>query len=269
MPPYKLMYRFGIAPWEWRDIAGTWKPILEGQNALKPGRALDVGCGTGRDAVYLTKHGWRVTGLDFAGDALAKAKQRAADQEVQVEPIQGDVGRLDQLGLEPGYTLLYDFGCIQGLPDAARQGAANGLTRLAAPGASLFMFAFKAVGTYFSLAGSINGMSSDFSVAGGTSRTRSLSGTSNARVRGPRRADGIPPDSPWRRRIAHVGLKSGSAIFQDVARDDAIPVGPRGCLSVRAEHPPKPETRTSVERQTHLLLARPGPPGNRCGSGSA
>lgn len=144
MPPYRLMYRFGIAPWEWRDIAGTWQPILEGQNALEPGRALDVGCGTGRDAVYLTKHGWRVTGLDFAGDALEKAKQRAADEEVQVEWLQGDVGRLDQLGLEPGYTLLYDFGCIQGLPDAARQGAANGLTRLAAPGASLFMFAFKA-----------------------------------------------------------------------------------------------------------------------------
>jgi SAM-dependent methyltransferase len=144
MPPYKLMYRFGIAPWEWRDIAGTWQPILEGQNALQPGRALDVGCGTGRDAVYLTKHGWRVTGVDFAEDALAKARQRAVDEGVQVEWVQGDVGRLGQLGLEPGYTLLYDFGCIQGLADAERQGAANGLTRLAAPGASLLMFAFKA-----------------------------------------------------------------------------------------------------------------------------
>jgi SAM-dependent methyltransferase len=144
MPPYKLMYRFGIAPWEWRDIAGTWQPILEGQTALEPGRALDVGCGTGRDAVYLTKHGWQVTGVDFAEDALAKARHRAADEGVQVEWIQGDVGRLDQIALQPGYTLLYDFGCIQGLPDAARQGAANGLTQLAAAGASLLMFAFKA-----------------------------------------------------------------------------------------------------------------------------
>ena len=143
MPPYKLMYRFGIAPWEWRDVAGTWQPILEGQNALAAGRALDVGCGTGRDAVYLAKHGWRVTAVDFAEDALAKARQRGADEGVQVEWIQGDVGRLDQLGLEPGYTLLYDFGCIQGLADAARRGAANGLTRLAAPGASLLLFAFK------------------------------------------------------------------------------------------------------------------------------
>jgi SAM-dependent methyltransferase len=138
------MYRFGIAPWEWRDVPETWRPILEGQNAPDPGRALDVGCGTGRDAIYLTKHGWRVTGVDFAEDALAKARQRAADEGVQVEWIQGDVGRLGQLGLEPGYNLIYDFGCIQGLPDPARQGAANGLTRLAAPGASLLMFAFKA-----------------------------------------------------------------------------------------------------------------------------
>jgi SAM-dependent methyltransferase len=144
MPPYKLMYRFGIAPWEWRDIPQTWRPLLGGQNGLEPGRALDVGCGSGRDAVYLTKQGWRVTGVDFAEDALTKARQRAAGEGVQVEWIQGDVGRLDQLGLEPGYNLLYDFGCIQGLPDPARQGAANGLTRLAAPGASLLMFAFKA-----------------------------------------------------------------------------------------------------------------------------
>jgi len=144
MPPYKLMYRLGIAPWEWREVPETWQPILAGPDALEPGRALDIGCGTGRDAIYLSKHGWRVTGVDFAEDALAKAREHAANEGVQVEWIQGDVGRLDQVGLEPGYTLLYDFGCIQGLPDAARQGAANALTRLAAPGASLLIFAFKA-----------------------------------------------------------------------------------------------------------------------------
>ncbi len=144
MPPYKLMYRLGIAPWEWRDVPQTWKPLLDGEGALKPGRALDVGCGTGRDAVYLSKRGWHVTGLDFAADALAKARQRATDEGAEVEWVQGDVGRLGELGLEPGYNLLYDFGCIQGLPDDARQGAASGLTSLAAPGASLVLFAFGA-----------------------------------------------------------------------------------------------------------------------------
>jgi hypothetical protein len=54
------------------------------------------------------------------------------------------VAALDRLGLEPGYNLLYDFGCIHGLSDAARRGAAAGLTHLAAPGATLLMVAFKA-----------------------------------------------------------------------------------------------------------------------------
>ncbi len=58
--------------------------------------------------------------------------------------VKGDVGELGRLGLEPGYDLLYDFGCIQGLPDAARQGAAAGMTELASPGARLLLLAFKA-----------------------------------------------------------------------------------------------------------------------------
>src|SRR5947207_7270599 len=58
--------------------------------------------------------------------------------------VRGDVGQLGRLGLEPGYSLLYDFGCIHGLPNSARTGAAAGLTELAAPGATLLLLAFKA-----------------------------------------------------------------------------------------------------------------------------
>jgi SAM-dependent methyltransferase len=140
--PYELMYRMGFAPWERRPVASTWQRLTEGPGALPPGRALDVGCGTGRDAVYLAKHGWQVTAVDFAHAAIAKAKQRAAGYGVQVRWVAGDVSSLAGLGLEPGYTLVYDFGCIQGLADAARQGAAAGIAHLAAPGATLLVAAF-------------------------------------------------------------------------------------------------------------------------------
>lgn len=143
MPPYKLMYKLGFAPWEWRDLAETWQPLLEGETARAPGRALDIGCGRGRDAIYLSKRGWRVTGVDFAEEALAKAKEQAASEGVKVEWVQADVGQLAQLELEPGYDLIYDFGCIQGLPDPGRQGAVNGVTQLASPGAVLLVFSFK------------------------------------------------------------------------------------------------------------------------------
>ena len=140
--PYELMYRLRFAPWERRPVIGTWRRVTGGPGALPPGRALDVGCGTGRDACYLAGRGWLVTGVDLAGAAIAQARRRAAEQGVQVQWVVGDVGGLGGLGLEPGYTLVYDFGCIQGLPGLARAGAAAGMTELAAPGATALVAAF-------------------------------------------------------------------------------------------------------------------------------
>jgi SAM-dependent methyltransferase len=144
VPPYRLMYRLGVTPWERRDVAESWRPLFEGPTALAPGRALDVGCGSGADAVHLAARGWRVTGVEVVETALARARARAAEAGVEVRWVGGDVARLGRLGLEPGSDLLYDFGCIQGLPDPARRGAAAGLGDLAAPGARLLLFAFRA-----------------------------------------------------------------------------------------------------------------------------
>jgi SAM-dependent methyltransferase len=142
--PYALLYRLGFASWERRDVADKWRQLLEGTDAPVTGRALDVGCGSGRDAVYLAKRGWSVTAVDSVDKALAGAERPAAEESVEVHWVKGDVAALERLGLEPGYDLVYDFGCIYGLSDAARTGAAAGLTHLAAPGATLLTVAFKA-----------------------------------------------------------------------------------------------------------------------------
>ena len=112
MNRFDLMYRLGFAPWERRNVEQTWKPLLEGPNALAHGRALDVGCGSGRDAVYLATHGWQVTGVDFADTGLKAARQRAHQEGVEVQWVKGDVAELGELGLASGYELLYDFGCM-------------------------------------------------------------------------------------------------------------------------------------------------------------
>jgi SAM-dependent methyltransferase len=142
--PYRVLYRLGLAPWERRDVDATWRQLTSGPQALPPGRALDVGCGRGRDAVYLAKHDWRVSAVDFDERALAAARQRAAREDVEVQWIHGDVGELGRVGLEPGYTLLFDFGCIHGLDNARRAQAASGLTHLAAADAVLLVVAFAA-----------------------------------------------------------------------------------------------------------------------------
>jgi SAM-dependent methyltransferase len=52
---------------------------------LAPGRALDLGCGEGADAVWLATRGWQVTAADISGVALGRAAQHAADAGVTVD----------------------------------------------------------------------------------------------------------------------------------------------------------------------------------------
>jgi SAM-dependent methyltransferase len=49
---------------------------------LAPGRALDLGCGEGADAIWLAERGWRVTAVDISSVALERAAEHAADRQV-------------------------------------------------------------------------------------------------------------------------------------------------------------------------------------------
>ena len=61
---------------------------------LAPGTALDLGCGTGDNSIYLAKHGWQVTGVDYVAKPLDKARAKAAANKVAVNFAQADVTRL-------------------------------------------------------------------------------------------------------------------------------------------------------------------------------
>jgi 2-polyprenyl-3-methyl-5-hydroxy-6-metoxy-1,4-benzoquinol methylase len=66
---------------------------------LAPGRALDLACGEGRNAVWLATRGWEVTGVDFAGVGLAKGERLAAEHGVT-----GTWVTADATGWEPEHT---------------------------------------------------------------------------------------------------------------------------------------------------------------------
>jgi SAM-dependent methyltransferase len=139
---YRVFYRVGFTPWDQDHVPAELAALVEGPAALPPGRALDVGCGTGTQAVYLAKHGWTVTGVDAVDRALAQARQRAQKEETEVNWLQGDVASLSTLGLGDGFSLIFDRGCFHDLPAAAREGYVQGLGALAAPGATLLLMAF-------------------------------------------------------------------------------------------------------------------------------
>jgi hypothetical protein len=67
---------------------------------------------------------------------------RIRDLNAHVHWIVGDVTKLGALARPPGYSLIYDLGCIQGLPDESAALAAEGITSLAAEDATLLFLAF-------------------------------------------------------------------------------------------------------------------------------
>jgi SAM-dependent methyltransferase len=60
---------------------------------LPPGRVLDLGAGEGRNSLWLASRGWHVTGVDFSENGLAKARQIAAKEQLDVQWICEDVTR--------------------------------------------------------------------------------------------------------------------------------------------------------------------------------
>ncbi len=65
--------------------------LVELAGPLPPGRALDLGCGTGRNALWLARQGWQVTGIDGSAVGLAKARERALAAGLELELIQADI----------------------------------------------------------------------------------------------------------------------------------------------------------------------------------
>jgi SAM-dependent methyltransferase len=79
---------------EWLLSLEPCQVVVELVSPLKPGRALELGAGEGRHAVWLARHGWRVTAVDFSRVALEKAGRRAREYGVELDCLLADVRHL-------------------------------------------------------------------------------------------------------------------------------------------------------------------------------
>jgi SAM-dependent methyltransferase len=135
-------YRYGLGPRPSDVPDHRLVALVEGPNPLPPSRALDLGSGTGRNALYLAHHGWDAVGVEMSGYAVEVARQKAKTQGVPAKFVQGDVTRLSDLDIGVDFILFMDGGCYHTIPPARRDAYAESVTAVAAPGARLIMVGF-------------------------------------------------------------------------------------------------------------------------------
>jgi SAM-dependent methyltransferase len=136
---YDTWYRFGTPPW-----VGQPRPELVNlveSGALQPGRAIDLGCGTGDNAIFLTQHGFEVTALDFAPAAIATAKAKARQAGLDVDFVVDDLTRLSTVSGQ--FDLLVDYGTFDDLSVRQRAAYVRQIVPLAKPGAKFLLWCFQ------------------------------------------------------------------------------------------------------------------------------
>ena len=138
---YERKYRSGSPRWDTGVTPPELMALLEGPDALEKGDALDLGCGTGTNAIELARHGWFVTGVDFVAQAIEQAR-RKAEWVSGVTFVEGDVTRLRDLGVDGPFDLVVDIGCFHSVALRRRDDYAREVARVARPGAVLLMFVF-------------------------------------------------------------------------------------------------------------------------------
>jgi SAM-dependent methyltransferase len=134
---YDLYYRFSKPRW---DDGAVPPQLVELAAQVRPGRALDLGCGTGTQAIFLALQGFDVVGVDGSPTAIRRAQQKAAKAGVKPLFLVGDVTRLD---LKQGpFDLGLDIGCFHGLNQAGKEAYSRGLAGATRPGSQVLLWGF-------------------------------------------------------------------------------------------------------------------------------
>lgn len=134
---FEWLYWRRQTPW---DTQVTPPEVMEFIAAKPPGKALDLGCGTGTNAITLARHGWQVTGVDFARRAIRLARTKAAAAGLKIDFHLAHVSDLRFLDGPFDYAL--DIGCLFGLKQGSRIRYAKELARLVRPGGDYMLYAW-------------------------------------------------------------------------------------------------------------------------------
>jgi SAM-dependent methyltransferase len=141
--PWDASYHDGPPPW---DIGQPQPAIVRLVSAgAFAGAVLDVGCGTGENALHIASLGLSVLGVDVAETALAVARQKAADRGVEVEFAAADAFHLDRLGRR--FETVLDCGLFHTLNGDERREYVANLASVTEHEGTLYVLCFSEAGS--------------------------------------------------------------------------------------------------------------------------
>ncbi len=135
---YDFTYRFRKPRWDTGLTPPEVVSLVESDGIY--GRALDLGCGTGTNSIYLAQCGLAVVGVDFSPTAIELAREKARKAGAVIEFRIGDVTHLDFLR-EP-FDFVLDIGCFHSLDATGRTRYARYLAQITHTGSKFLLWAF-------------------------------------------------------------------------------------------------------------------------------
>jgi len=138
---FEATYQAGTAPW---DIGRPQGALVRAEEAgLVVGAVLDVGCGTGENALYLAGRGHPVIGLDASPTAIERAREKAAARHLTPAQAQFHVWDAMQLGrLRRAFDTVIDCGLFHVFGRDERRLYAQALTEVTSSGSDVLLLCF-------------------------------------------------------------------------------------------------------------------------------
>ena len=139
------MYAEGIPPWQIDRPQPEVIRLIEHGKFESP--VLDLGCGTGDNAIELARHGFVVKGLDAVTEALERARKKTEQAGLKQPPefILADALRLSESGLKASTVL--DCALFHTFSDEERKDYIRGLEAVLSPGGRLHILSFSELET--------------------------------------------------------------------------------------------------------------------------
>ncbi len=136
---FNLWYKFGKPPWIINQAQPDLIAAVEKGDVCGP-RILDVGCGNGDNAIYLTSCGFEVTGVDVSAKAIEIAKQKASKAGVDVTFIVLDALEIGTLNKK--FDAVIDFGLFHNIAANARERYLDALSDVCVSKGQFLMLCF-------------------------------------------------------------------------------------------------------------------------------